>query len=158
MSISLTSPVTGSAQTGFTSPTYTIESSQAADSNGKHWVVTALGGTQGSASANTVGFPFTFTAWIPKVFKSITPALANLTGFSKQVPKNEWVYKTTKGVSINGVGGMSQAEIITYVRIPVGAFTGTNGADDLKAMHSFHLGALVQSPTQWYNNEAAGTL
>jgi hypothetical protein len=47
MSISVTSPITGGAQTGLTSPTYTVVTDTAPPGNpGKQVAVTALGGTQ----------------------------------------------------------------------------------------------------------------
>lgn len=47
MTIALSSPVTGGAQTGFTSPTYTLTAdTPPAGSGGKQYAATALGGTQ----------------------------------------------------------------------------------------------------------------
>lgn len=158
MSLQLTSPLSGVAQTGQTSPTFTLTADTAPDTNGKQWVVSALGGTQGNASANTVGFPFVITLWRPKVWKAFTGAIASLVGFNRSVPRNEWTYKTIKGVAVNSVGGISIAEIETRVRIPVGAFTSSNGPDDLKSLHACHLGMLTQTGSQFYDNEAAGTL
>lgn len=158
MSLSLTTPVTGAAQTDFTSPTYTLTESRAVDSNGRLYVVSAIGGTQTGVTVNSVGAPFTLNIWIPKVFKTITASVATLVGFSKLVPKNEWVVKTTKAVEVNALQGSSQAEIVTYIRIPVGAFTTSSGLANIRAMHSLHLGALMQSPAQWADGEAAGIL
>lgn len=59
MSFTLTSPITGAAQTGFTSPTYTLTSDLAPDNNGKQVAVTALGGTQVGVTTHSVAAPFT---------------------------------------------------------------------------------------------------
>jgi hypothetical protein len=64
MAIALTTPITGTAQTGFTAPTYTIAADTAPVINSKQWVVTALGGTQTGASASLVSSPFTIAVFV----------------------------------------------------------------------------------------------
>lgn len=154
MSISLTSPVAGTNQTGFTSPSFVIIPDVAPDVNGKQWVIESSTGTQ-TASNNEVGNPFSFVFWRPKVFKAL-PSGVSITGFSRSIPKNEWVCKTTKAVKVNSLGGTSLAEVVTYIRIPVGAIAAS--ADDLKAMLSMHGGAISQDTTQWFDTIQSGTL
>lgn len=54
MAFTLTSPITGAAQTGFTTPTYTHVSDVAPEANGRQVAVTALGGTQTNVIAHSV--------------------------------------------------------------------------------------------------------
>ena len=66
-----TSPVTGAAQTGLTTPTYTFVADVAPDANGKQVAVTALGGTQVGVTPHSVASPFTGTFVRPKSFKAL---------------------------------------------------------------------------------------
>jgi hypothetical protein len=61
MAYSPTSPVTGAAQTGLTSPTYTLSTDVAPSINGKQHAITALGGTQTGVNSHSVAAPFTCT-------------------------------------------------------------------------------------------------
>lgn len=54
-------PVTGSAVTGLTNPTYTFNLDVAPSANGKQYAVTALGGTQTNVRTHTVTSPFSAT-------------------------------------------------------------------------------------------------
>jgi hypothetical protein len=86
MTVSVTSPVTGSAQTGLTSPTFTLTTDVAPDVNGKQWVVTALGGTQTGVSVHSVASPFSLTFWRPKISRILGQPNIN-TGIIANVPK-----------------------------------------------------------------------
>ena len=62
MAISLTSPITGAAVTGLTSPTYTVAVDTPPNTWSKQWAVTALGGTQtGVDTSSSASRPFTLT-------------------------------------------------------------------------------------------------
>jgi hypothetical protein len=69
MSFSLTSPITGGAQTGFTSPTYTIAVDSSPNGQaGKQYAVTAIGGTQtGVDTSSSPSNPFTVNLVRPAV-------------------------------------------------------------------------------------------
>jgi hypothetical protein len=69
MSFTLTSPITGAAQTGLTAPTYTHTPDVAPAASGRQVAVTALGGTQTGVLAHTVSSPFTLTFFKPSVSK-----------------------------------------------------------------------------------------
>lgn len=98
MSISLTSPVTGGPQTGFTSPTYTVVSDLAPPGNpGKQWVVTAIGGTQTGVVPHSVAAPFTINFTRPSVLRVLgTPN--PVTGVVTTVPTNTYKVIVRKGV------------------------------------------------------------
>jgi len=139
MAINLTSPVTGAAQTGFTSPTYTLSVDTAPSPNGKQWAVTGLGGTQANVDIHTIAKPFTI-AYFKGVLRSLgVPNL--LTGLYKSIPRNKQRIVVRKGVN-----SAANAPGIAYLRIEVDAPAGadTYEPEDLKAMLSLGIGALYQ--------------
>lgn len=140
MGISLSSPVTGSAQTGLTSPTYTIVADTAPDSNGKQYAVSALGGTQTGVVAHSVSKPFTVTFWRAKVLRLI--GRINSVGYLVGNPTNTHKVITRKGVVplVN-----QQAELMTIsttITIPAGA--ESYDEVNVRAALSCHIGSLSQ--------------
>lgn len=141
MAISLSSPVTGAAQTGLTSPTYTVTADTAPDATGKQWAVTALGGTQTGVTTHSVSSPFTFTAFRPKVFKTLGLADPS-TGVIYRVGKNRWRYLTRKGVTPAANQNAAVMLITTDVEIPSGA--DTYDPANVRAGLSEHFGSCNQ--------------
>jgi hypothetical protein len=98
VSIAVTSPITGGAQTGFTSPTYTVVADVAPPGNpGEQSAVTALGGTQTGVNAHSIACPFTinFTRPAnPKVLGTPNP----VTGVVSNIPTNTYKVIVRKGV------------------------------------------------------------
>lgn len=141
MAWSLTSPITGAAQTGFTSPTYTHVADTAPDINGKQVAVTALGGTQTGATIHSVAAPFTVTFVRPKVFRALGKANPT-TGLIASVPRNQYKIITRKGV-LPLAGQPYQTMLITTV-IEVPAGSDTADAANVRAALSAHLGAVAQ--------------
>lgn len=135
---SLTSPVTGSAQTGLTSPTYTLSDDIAPGPNGVQQAVTALGGTQTDVTVNSVSRPFTITFTRPKALK--VPGQLNANGYLTSVPRNDWKLNTRKGVTPASGQLDTVAMIQTIISVPVGADTYDD--DEIRAMLSLHIGAL----------------
>lgn len=141
MAWSPSSPVTGSAQTGFTSPTYTLTSDVAPDANGKQHAVTALGGTQTGVVSHSVAAPFTLTFWRPKVFKIL--GLTNpVTGALSSVPMNVYKVLTRKGVLPLAGQAYKNMQITTIIEVPAGADTADPA--NVRAALSAHIGALSQ--------------
>lgn len=141
MTIVITSPVTGAAQTGLTSPTYTLTTDTPPGPNGKQQAVTALGGTQTGVLSHSVASPFTVTATRPLTYKSL-PLVNPVTGVLGSVPKNSIKVITRKGV-IPLAGQSPQVLLITTViDLPAGA----DIADPLsvRAALSLHIGSLSQ--------------
>lgn len=139
MSISLSSPVTGGAQTGFTAPTYTHVVDVAPDVNGKQYAVTALGGTQAGVTIHSQSSPFTVTYVRPKSFKPLgTPN--PVTGVISSVPKNSHVFIVRKGVTVLAGYTPQVALIRCQIDIPSGA--DTVDPANLRAMISMLVGAL----------------
>lgn len=141
MAVSLSSPVTGGAQTGFSSPTYTVTSDTALDSFSRQYAVTALGGTQTGVTANSVSSPFTFTIRRPPTFKQV--GVANpATGVIYPSGKNVWKLIIRKGctpaANQNSIVGMWHSEL----GIPAGA--DTYDAANVRALVSFGVGCFNQ--------------
>lgn len=141
MTVNVTSPVTGTAQTGLTAPTYTLTTDTAPDANGKQWAVTALGGTQTGVSVHSVAAPFTLTFWKPKVLKTLgVPNAA--TGVVSNVPNNTYKFIVRKGV-VPLAGQANRTAVIT-LQIDVPAGSDTADAEDIRAALSLLFGAASQ--------------
>jgi len=141
MAVSLSTPVTGTAQTGLTSPTYTVSVDTAPDATGKQWAVTALGGTQTGVTTHSVSSPFTFTAFRPKVFKSLGLADPS-TGVIYRVGKNRWRYITRKGVT--PASGQSAGLMLITTDVEILAGADTYDPANVRAALSFHFGCVSQ--------------
>jgi len=139
----LTSPVTGAAQTGFTSPTYTLTADLAPDNNGKQNAVTALGGTQAGVTTHSVSAPFTLTFVRPKVFRNLGKPNPT-TGLIKDVPRNTFKLITRKGVTPLTGQPFANMQITTIMEVPAGSDTAD--AANIRAALSAHIGALWQQP------------
>lgn len=141
MSIILTSPITGSAQTGLTSPTYTHVTDLSAVPQSRQVVVTALGGTQTGVQAHSVACPFTINAIRPASLR-ILGQPNPVTGVVREVPVNRYQVLTRKGVLPLAGQAFAVMYVRTYIEVPAGA----DLADPLsiRAALSAHIGALSQ--------------
>lgn len=141
MTVAITSPVTGAAQTGLTSPTYTVVSDQAPDVNAKQWAVSALGGTQTGVVPHSIASPFTLTFWKPKVLKIL--GIPNpTTGILSNVPNNVMALVTRKGVIPLAGQATRVMQIDTKISVPAGADTADTS--NVRAALSAHIGSLQQ--------------
>lgn len=141
MSVTLTSPLTGLAQTGFTSPTYTHVTDTAPDVTGKQVAVTALGGTQAGVTTHSMSAPFTLTFFRPKVFRFLGKPNP-VTGLVKDVPRNSFKLVTRKGVTVLAGQPFANMQITTVIDIPAGSDVAD--AANIRAALSAHFGALSQ--------------
>jgi hypothetical protein len=137
MSFAPSSPVTGAAVTGFTSPTYTLTTDVAPNINGKQYAVTALGGTQTGVDTNTVSKPFSISFFRPQNLR-VLPQANPVTGVIKNVPLNTYKLITRKGALPAANQVSMTARITTVIEVPAG--TDTYEPEDLKAMVSAHFG------------------
>ena len=139
MSFAPSTPLTGAAITGFTSPTYTLVADSAPNNHSKQFAVTALGGTQAGVNVNSVSKPFTITCERPANFKQL-PAMNRITGQLPGVPHNNYVVRTRKGV----IPLVDQAARIASIETKISIPAGSDIADlaNLQAMVSAHIGAL----------------
>lgn len=155
MSWSPTSPITGAAQTGFTSPTYTHVADVAPDVNGKQVAVSALGGTQAGVTVHSVASPFTVTMIRPKAFKTLSPVVPN-TGLLPSVPKNSWKIIVRKGVT--PLAGQPASVMLIKIEIDVPAGSDTADAPNIRAALSAAIGALSQQSAGLGDTLVSGVL
>lgn len=142
MSITWASPITGSAQTGLTAPTYTHTSDTAPPGNpGKQVAVTALGGTQTGVNAHSVAAPFTLNFTRPATLRVL--GVANpVTGVVTLIPTNTYKLITRKGVLPLAGQAFKTMLISTECDVPAGADLAD--PQNIRAGLSAHIGALTQ--------------
>nr|QDH89357.1 MAG: hypothetical protein H3BulkLitter172403_000003 [Leviviridae sp.] len=141
MSFVPTTPITGAAQTGLTTPTYTITADVAPAQNAKQFAVTALGGTQTGVIPHSVSSPFTlamFRPQNPQILQPVDP----VTGVLRRVPVNTYKVITRKGV-VPLAGQASRNMVITTV-IDVPAGSDTADSVSIRAALSAHFGLIAQ--------------
>jgi len=134
------SSTTGGAQTGFTSPTFTLVDDTSPAVNAKQKTVSALGGTQGSATANTASSPFTATFYKPAVVKAL-PAPNPVTGLRGAIPNNQYRLIIRKG-GFAAAGVPVTAVIRVTFDIPAGM--DSYSPDEVRSMTSFLVGLLTE--------------
>lgn len=155
MAISLTSPLTGGPQTGFTSPTYTLVTDAAIDANGYKRAVSALGGTQAGVDVHSVSRPFTVLVVRPKVFRSL--GVANpVTGVIPPPPMNVWHVIAEKGMT--PLAG--QASVLGRFRGRFEIPAGVDIADpaNVRALFSLSIGALWDISAEFGDSAISGIL
>lgn len=132
--INLTSPVTGGAQTGLTSPTYSHVVDNTAG-NSKQYAVTALGGTQTGVEIHAIDNPFTVTIFRPSKFKTVAADGENA--------RNYYSVLVRKGVVVNT--NLAQRKVALFrgqIEVPAGAESAD--PESVRAMLSCAIGALQQ--------------
>jgi len=119
MAFALTS-VTGAANTGLTTPGYTMTEDQATLAYMRQFIVSALTGTQTGVRSHSSTDPFLCWMSRPAAFRD-RPTL-NVQGQVVGNSKNEFVIGFKKGVLPIAGGAVPQmTEAILRVRIPAGA-------------------------------------
>lgn len=132
------SPITGAAQTGLTSPTYTNSSMSAPTPNGKQVGVTALGGTQTNVRTSSASDPFWLNFVSPVTLKSQRlSADGNLIGNQQY---NTFRLIGSKGVVTIAGGASVPLRLRFEVDVPCGA--DVNDAVNVRAGLSAFIGAL----------------
>lgn len=155
MAFNLSSPVTGAAQTGFTSPTYTLTDDIAPDINGKQWAITAIGGTQAGVTTHSVASPFTVTAFRPRSYRSIGSPNP-VTGVVSNIPKNTYKVIVRKGVV--PLAGQSPQVMLINVSMDVPAGADVASPSEIRAALSLAFGALSQQSAGIGDTEVTGIL
>jgi len=141
MTISVTSPVTGSAQTGLTSPTYTVVADVPPNAFSKQYAVTALGGTQTGVDVHGSSKPFTITFSRPAQIRS-APIPNPVTGVMGNSPRNVYSVLVRKGtVPLTG-----QNPQVMTLRCDLAVVAGADLAEpeDIRAALSLLIGTLSQ--------------
>jgi hypothetical protein len=141
MTVNVTSPVTGSAQTGFTAPTYTVVADTPPNAYSKQWAVTALGGTQANVDVHGASKPFTVTFSRPAQVRS-APVVNPVTGVMGNSPRNVYTALVRKGVA----PGVSQNPQVMTLRCDLSVVAGADlvEPEDIRAALSLLIGSLTQ--------------
>lgn len=155
MTVSLTTPVTGGAQTGFTAPTYTIAVDTPPDVNAKQWYVSALGGTQAGVTAHSISSPFTVTATRPKNYRSLGKPHP-VTGLVSNVPMNTQKFLVRKGCV--PLAGQPSKTAIGRCEVDIPAGADTADPANVRALYSLMIGALTQASAGLGDTAVSGTL
>lgn len=146
--------ITGGTVTGLTSPTYTQVDDTPPSFNSKQKTVTALGGTQGSATANTASSPFTLTFHKPTPLKSL-PAANPVTGLRASIPVNQWRAVIRKGCYVaSGV----PAQITGRILIDLPAGVESYNPDEVRAFVSYMVGTLNEESADLADTLLTGVL
>lgn len=155
MAVNLTTPITGSAQTGFTAPTYTIVADNAPPgSGGRQWAVTALGGTQAGVTVSTIARPFTITVIPPKSLKTLEAV--GVDGVIRNVPRNNWRVLGRAGVL--PLAGQANQVAICRVSLEIPAGADTADPAQIRALISATVGALSQQSAGLGDTTVSGIL
>lgn len=155
MAFAPSTPITGTTQTGLTTPTYTIAADSNPDTNGKQYYVSALGGTQTGVLAHSVAAPFTISMFRPKALKVLAP-VNPVTGVLRNVSMNTYKVITRKGVLPLAGQSYKTAIISSSLDIPA----GSDLADplSLRAAISAHIGLLSQISSAIGDSVTTGTI
>lgn len=152
----ITSPITGAAVTGLTSPTYTLSvDNVAANQNGVAYYVSALGGTQAGVRTHSVSSPFraVFTRpLVPKTLGTPNPS----TGVIPQVPFNKYGFSLAKGLAVAANQPLYPAYFRGSFDIPAGA--ETFDVVNMAALFSCAGGLVNGNATSLYNLAITGTM
>jgi len=138
MTISFSSPITGAAVTGLTSPTYTLVADVAPVVYAKQYAVTALGGTQTGVDVHLASKPFTFTFFRPASLRTL-PSVNPITGVLGAVPRNVYKLVVRKGAAPLA----NQNPLVMYCTISLDIPAGIDvyEPEDIRALVSSAAGA-----------------
>jgi len=151
------SPVTGSAVTGLTTPTYTLASDSAPSNFSKQWTVSALGGTQSGVTVHSIQYPFTLTAFRPSKLKILPPVNQTTGKVLGNVPQNTYRVLVRTGGPVD-VSGANSAVASLDIRLNVPAGFESYSLTQLKAMLSLGLGSLVNQVDGLVTTSVVGSI
>ncbi len=148
------SSITGGAQTGFTSPVFTLVDDSAPALNAKQKTCITIGGTGFTATANSTSNPFTATFYKPGTLNKL-PAPNPTTGLRGSIPNNQYKLVVRKGVEVaSGV----PAVIIGRLTIDVPAGADSYKPDEVRAFTSFLVGLLSEESADLGDTLVTGVL
>lgn len=154
MSLALTSPVTGAAQTGTTSPTFTL-ALDGSTPNGYIYSVTAKGGTQTGVDVASATRPFKIRLERPSFFRKLP--IVGISGAITGSGKNVWRIRTLKGAStVSGNVASDIVDIDMLIKVPSGA--DYVDPANVRAALSLHIGCLDQISAALGDSIISGTI
>lgn len=155
MTINVTSPITGSAQTGFTSPSFTVTADVFPEGQqGKQVAVTAASGASG-ITPGSVASPFTLAFTRPITLRVLSP-VNPVTGVLREVGINVYKAITRKGVVPLAGQASAVMNITTSFSVPAGSDTAD--AVNVRAGVSAHVGYLNQQSSNIGDTLVTGIL
>lgn len=138
----LTSPITGGAITGFTSPTYTLTADVAPNAWSQQFAITAIGGTQaGVDTSSSVSRPWTLTVSKPQNMRQLNSVDAN--NVLRSFPRNTFGLLLRKGMTALAGQPSQTALFRTEFVLPAGSDTAD--APNIKGAVSCFSGAVSQA-------------
>nr|UJQ84921.1 MAG: hypothetical protein 2 [Leviviridae sp.] len=138
--ITIPGSITGSAQTGFTTPGYTTTVDTPPNINSKQVAVTAITGTQVGVDSHSVSKPFTLMVQRPAQFGVLGKANPT-TGLIASVPRNVYKVLTRKGVV--PLAGQPTVNMVIRSELDIPAGSDTADTANLRAAISAHVGLLT---------------
>lgn len=156
MTVALSSPVTGAAQTGFTTPAWVLTADTPRNLNSKMWAVTSATGTVTGVDFNSASSPFKIEVSRPVVLRAVPPANAITGIIANSIPVNEYRWTCWKGAKPAANNVAITAQAILTVRVPAG--TDTYEPEDIRAMLSLIIGALNQQSAGFGDTAVSGVL
>jgi hypothetical protein len=151
------SNITGGAQTGFTTPGYTVTADNPPNATtGKQWNMSALTGTQTGVRVHAISDPFTATFERPASLQTLAGLISGVTGLYGTVPENVYRVRARKGVNI----AANNIPRIAYAECKIGIPAGADAYDpaNVRAMISMLVGALNQVSAGLGDTLVTGTL
>lgn len=146
--------ITGAAQTGFTSPTYTMVVDLAPDASSRQWVVSALGGTQVDVRPHVAGDPFTAT--IRRGAYRALPNANPVNGSYGNVPMNRTEILVRKGMKIDAAGTIRTGNLRLIAELPAGSTI--SDAPNIRGLTSFLLGLLAEEAADLGDSLVSGVV
>jgi hypothetical protein len=148
------SSTTGGAQTGFTSPVFTLVDDQAPALNAKQKTCTSIAGSGFTATANSISSPFTSTFYKPQALTRL-PAPNPISGLRGSIPNNQWRWIVRKGgLCAAGVPGV----IVGRLTIDVPAGMDSYNPDEVRAFVSYLVGQLWEESADLGDSLVSGVL
>lgn len=138
----LTTPITGAAVTGLTTPTYTIAADVPPNPFSKQFAITGIGGTQTGVDAGmTASRPWTFTFGRPQNIKQLNAVDSN--NVLRSVPMNVYTSRLRKGLTVLSGQPSKTSSIATEFAVPAGSDIAD--VPNIRAMVSCWVGGHVQA-------------
>lgn len=151
----LTTPITGTAVTGLTSPTYTVTADTPPNPYSKQFAVTAIGGTQTGVDTGTqTTRPWTITFSRPANVRQLNAVDSN--NVLRSVPNNVFTSLLRKGVTVLSGQPARVHSIRSEFVVPAGA--DVSDIPNLRAAYSCWSGAHVQAANNMVSLMTTGVL
>lgn len=155
MAISLSSPVTGAAVTGLTTPTHSYVTDYPPNAWSKQFACNAIGGTQAGVDTGTsASKPWTLMAYRPQNIRVQSSVDAN--NVLRMVPMNEYGLVQRRGLYPLAGQPPKTAVFRASFAVPAGAELADTA--NLKSAVSSFIGALWQQSNGIYETLATGVL